>query len=144
MPDLWRYRKALFPSLEEAFPKVKFVLEAKDDEVVGVVEQPPAGVRETLRSHESVYANNTAALKEYGDEWEVGSYAYREDGFFWSKWQYHIRLFPYPTGTLVIEHKEINPWYDPMTHYGPTWGETWFPASEYDPKAEDLLDIVKI
>jgi len=97
--------------------------------LVGTVDAPPAEVREELRSMERVYPNTLASIQYDVDEatgervWEVGSYAYRPEGFF-GMWQYHIRLTPAAGGrqTRLWVHYERSAWRAPVRHYA---GEGW-------------------
>jgi len=108
-PDAWRLRRAVLPQLERIAPAGKFVIPARDSEWVGVVDTPPAALRERLRDADGVYPNNAAGLKQVGGRWGAGSYAYREDGLF-GTWQVHIRLVPHGDGrTVVLAHREVSP-----------------------------------
>ena len=97
--------------------------------LVGTIDAPPSEVRAELRSMERVYANTLASIQYDVDEetgervWEVGSYAYRPEGFF-GMWQYHVRLTPAAGGreTRVWSHYERSAWRAPVRHYR---GEGW-------------------
>ncbi|OYR68167.1 hypothetical protein DJ78_14580 [Halorubrum ezzemoulense] len=96
--------------------------------VVGTIDAPPSEVRAELRSMERVYPNTLASIQydvveETGERvWEVGSYAYRPEGFF-GVWQYHVRLTPTADGrTRLWAHYERSPWRQPVRHYR---GEGW-------------------
>jgi hypothetical protein len=146
-PDLWRFRRAVLPvvdrladgdynaeldSVEEhtaidvsaaadALPeKTGLPLQAR--EKVGVLDAPPGDVREELRSMPRVWPNTLASIQYaiVDDErvWEVGSYAYRPEGFLGS-WQYHVRLTPVDGGqkTALWAHYERSAWRHPVKHY---------------------------
>ena len=98
-------------------------------EFVGTIDAPPRVIREELRSMERVYPNTLASIQFDIDEetgervWEVGSYAYRPEGFF-GMWQYHVRLTPAAGGrqTRLWAHYERSAWRAPVRHYA---GEGW-------------------
>jgi len=56
--------------------------------LVGTIDAPPSEVRDELRSMDRVYPNTLASIQFDVDKgtgervWEVGSYAYRPEGFF--------------------------------------------------------------
>jgi len=95
----------------------------------GTVDAPPEVVREELRSMEQVYPNTLASIQYTVDEetgervWEVGSYAFRPEGFLGS-WQVHVRLTPVDGGrrTRLWVHWERSAWRHPVQHYR---GEGW-------------------
>ncbi|RLM67620.1 hypothetical protein [Halorubrum sp. Atlit-26R] len=97
--------------------------------LVGTIDAPPSEVRAELRSMSRVYPNTLASIQYDVDEetgervWEVGSYAYRPEGFF-GMWQYHVRLTPAVGGrqTRVWSHYERSAWRAPVRHYR---GEGW-------------------
>jgi len=151
-PDLWRVRRAALPVLDRlADGDYDEELDVVDDHVgvdleaaadalpektglllnartfVGTIDAPPSEVRAELRSMERVYPNTLASIQfdvVDGDRvWEVGSYAYRPEGFF-GMWQYHIRLTPADGGrkTRLWPHLERSAWRAPVRHYR---GEGW-------------------
>ncbi|WP_017344594.1 hypothetical protein [Halorubrum sp. T3] len=91
--------------------------------LVRTIDAPPSEVRAELRSMERVYPNTLASIQYDVDEetgervWEVGSYAYRPEGFF-GMWQYHVRLTPAAGGreTRLWAHYERSPWRQPVRH----------------------------
>jgi len=97
--------------------------------LAGTIDAPPAEVRAELRSMSRVYPNTLASIQYDIDEetgervWEVGSYAYRPEGFF-GMWQYHVRLTPAAGGrkTRIWSHYERSAWRAPVRHYR---GEGW-------------------
>ena len=97
--------------------------------LVGTIDAPPSEVRAELLSMERVYPNTLASIQFDIDEatgervWEVGSYAYRPEGFF-GMWQYHVRLTPAAGGrkTRLWAHYERSAWRAPVRHYR---GEGW-------------------
>ena len=151
-PDLWRFRRAVLPVLDrladgdyddefdvvddhvgvdleaaaDALPE-KTGLRLDPRTLVGMIDAPPSEVRTELRSMERVYPNTLASIQfdvVDGDRvWEVGSYAYRPEGFF-GMWQYHIRLTPAAGGrqTRLWAHYERSAWRAPVRHYG---GRGW-------------------
>ena len=143
-PDLWRARRAVLPyvarfgageypavddltdvNLAEQVPE-KTALPLQDRELVGTVDAPPAAVRDELRSIPRVYANTLASIQYdvLGGErvYEVGSYAYRPEGFL-GLWQYHVRLTPTQDGrTRLWAHYERSAWRQPVRHYR---GDGW-------------------
>ncbi|RLM81280.1 hypothetical protein DVK05_09795 [Halorubrum sp. Atlit-8R] len=92
--------------------------------LVGTIDAPPSEVRTEFRSMSRVYPNTLASIQYDVDEatgervWEVGSYAYRPEGFF-GMWQFHIRLTPAAGGrqTRVWSHYERSAWRAPVRHY---------------------------
>jgi len=150
-PDLWRARRAVLPVVDrladgdyddeldvvddrvgvdleaaaEALPeKTGLPLQAR--EFVGTIDAAPAEVREELQSMPRVYPNTLASIQYEvvdGDRiWEVGSYAYRPEGFL-GGWQYHVRLTPTQDGrTRLWAHYERSAWRYPVRHYN---GEGW-------------------
>jgi hypothetical protein len=151
-PDLWRARRLVLPVLDrladgeyddeieaveghtaidvsaatDALPE-KTGLQLNTRTFVGTIDAPPSEVRAELRSMERVYPNTLASIQfdVVDDErvWEVGSYAYRPEGFF-GMWQYHIRLTLAAGGrqTCLWVHYERNAWRAPVRHYR---GEGW-------------------
>jgi len=151
-PDLWRARRVVLPVLDrladggydeeldvvdervgvdlaaaaDALPE-KTGLQLNTRTLVGTIDAPPAEVRVELRSMERVYPNTLASIQfdvVNGDRvWEVGSYAYRPQGFF-GMWQYHVRLTPAAVGrqTRVWAHFEKSAWRAPVRHYA---GKGW-------------------
>lgn len=146
-PDLWRFRRRVLPivdrlsdgdydeQLDVVGDRVGVDLEAAADqlpektgmplqarEFVGVLDAPPATVREEFRSMPRVYPNTLASIQfDVVDDkrvWEIGSYAYRPEGFM-GKWQYHVRLTPVDGGqkTALWAHYELNAWRRPVLHY---------------------------
>ena len=145
-PDLWRFRRAVLPvvdrladcgydeELERVDEHVGVDLEAaaeqlpektgvplQERELVGTIDASPAEVREELRSMPRVWPNTLASIQyDVADEervWEVGSYAYRPEGFL-GMWQYHVRLTPTANGqTRLWAHKERSAWRQPVRHY---------------------------
>ncbi|RLM60044.1 hypothetical protein, partial [Halorubrum sp. Atlit-26R] len=95
--------------------------------LVGTIDAPPSEVREEFRSMERVYPNTLASIQydvvDGERVWEVGSYAYRPEGFF-GMWQYHLRLTPADGGrqTRLWTHYERSAWRAPVRHYR---GEGW-------------------
>ena len=149
-PDLWRFRRAVLPhvaalgngeyedlddrldavDVADAVPE-KTSLPLQPHEFVGTVDAPPAAVRKALRNEPSVWPNTLASI-QYDDVdgrqvWEVGSYAFRPDGFF-GVWQTHVRLTPADDGrrTRLWAHRERNAWRRPLQHYN---GEGWDAAA---------------
>lgn len=137
-------RYTAFPTLEQYFPRVKFVTNLRDEEFVGVVRSHPDNTEWVLSQHTKVYENNLAAVKSVtvdGREvYETASYAYRPKRKY-GEWQYHIRLWPHVDGTAITEHKEYNPLSRPWSHYHPTYGETWLPPTQYDARSHEYFDI---
>ena len=146
-PDLWRFRRAVLPVVDrlsdgdyddvvqevdtrtpvdisaavDALPeKTGVPLQAR--EFVGVVDAPPAEVREEFRSIERCYPNTLASiqfeLRDGERVHEVGSYALRPEGFL-GVWQTHVRLTPREGGTKTAlwAHRERNAWRQPVRHY---------------------------
>ena len=151
-PDLWRFRRAVLPVLDRlADGDYDEELDAVDDHVgvnleaatdalpektglqlntrtlVGTFDAPPNEVRAELRSMSRVYPNTLASIQydvvDGERVWEVGSYAYRPEGFF-GMWQYHVRLTPAADGrkTRLWAHLERSAWRAPVRHYA---GEGW-------------------
>lgn len=146
-PDLWRFRRQMLPvvdrladggydeELDRVGEHVDVDLEAAADalpektgvplqerELVGTIDAAPAEVREELRSMPRVWPNTLASIQfdVVDDErvWEVGSYAYRPQGFL-GMWQYHVRLTPAAGGckTRLWAHYERSAWRAPVRHY---------------------------
>ncbi|MEA5387132.1 hypothetical protein VB779_08725 [Haloarculaceae archaeon H-GB11] len=140
--DLWRLRTALFPAGERLLPRLRWTGPTFEQEFVGVLDEPPADIRDQLRAMGDVYPCNAAKAKYHGVDGErvyaVGSYAYRPEGFFGQS-QTHIRLFPHVDGTALICHWETSPWHDPVGHYGNADGE--WDAEKGVAIARDLLDV---
>ncbi|MDB2283673.1 hypothetical protein PM038_00085 [Halorubrum ezzemoulense] len=112
----------------DALPE-KTGLQLNERTLVGTIDAPPSEVRAELRSMERVYPNTLASIQFDIDEetgervWEVGSYAYRPEGFL-GRWQYHVRLTPAAGGrqTRLWAHYERSAWRAPVRHYR---GEGW-------------------
>ncbi|WP_308201058.1 hypothetical protein, partial [Halorubrum ezzemoulense] len=151
-PDLWRARRAVLPVLDrladgdydeeldvveghtsidvsvaaDTLPE-KTGLQLNARTLVGTIDAPPSEVRTELRSMERVYPNTLASIQydvvDGERVWEVGSYAYRPEGFF-GMWQYHVRLTPAANGrqTRVWAHYERSAWRAPIRHYA---GDGW-------------------
>ena len=93
-------------------------------EFAGTVDAPPSAVRDELRAMERVYPNTLASIQYTVDEetgervYEVGSYAFRPEGFLGS-WQAHVRLTPADDGrkTRLWAHRERSAWRHPVQHY---------------------------
>jgi hypothetical protein len=151
-PDLWRARRLVLPVLDrladgdydeeldvvdervgvdleaaaDALPE-KTGLQLNARTLVGTIDAPPSEVRAELRSMERVYPNTLASIQfdvVDGERiWEVGSYAYRPEGFF-GMWQFHVRLTPAAGGrkTRLWAHLERSAWRAPVRHYR---GEGW-------------------
>ncbi|MEZ3163263.1 hypothetical protein ABNG03_00175 [Halorubrum sp. RMP-47] len=149
--DLWRARRLVLPvvarlaggeyddvvdtvddrtavdveaAVDELPEKTGLPLQAR--EYVGTIDAPPAQVRAELRSMERVYPNTLASIQfdvvDGRRVWEVGSYAYRPQGFL-AVWQYHVRLTPAPDGgTRLWAHYERSALRQPVRHYN---GEGW-------------------
>ena len=150
-PDLWRVRRAVLPmvdrladgdldeELDVVDDHVGVDLEAAADqlpektgmplqarEFVGTIDAAPAEVREEFRSMDRVWPNTLASIQyevvDGSRVWEVGSYAYRPEGFL-GAWQYHVRLTPTQNGrTRLWAHYERSAWRYPVRHYN---GEGW-------------------
>ncbi|MFC5278657.1 hypothetical protein ACFPM1_07800 [Halorubrum rubrum] len=146
-PDLWRFRRAVLPVVDrladgdydeeldvveghtaidvsaatDALPE-KTGLPLQASEYVGVLDAPPGDVREELRGMPRVWPNTLASIQfdvvDGERVWEVGSYAYRPQGFLGS-WQYHVRLTPADGGqkTALWAHYEKSAWRHPVDHY---------------------------
>jgi len=120
-PDLWRLRRSVLPfihrlgtdraphaftatddaidavDVSELVPE-KAQLPLRDIEFVGVVDAPPATVRDFFREQDqwwpAVFASIQYDTTDAGEPvYEVGSYAQRRGGFLGS-WQTHVRLTP--------------------------------------------------
>ena len=126
-PDLWRWRRLLLPILGQFddHPKVpdKTEMVLRDEEFAGVVNATPAEVRQHFRDAPMWWAAPFASIQKEVTEdgtkhYEVGSYAYREDGFL-GKWQVHVRLTPRDDGrkTALWAHYELSPIASPKKHY---------------------------
>lgn len=141
-PDLWRFRRRVLPlladlgdreyealdervrgvDLEDVVPeKTEIPLQA--EEFAGTIDAPPSVIRDELREMEQIYPNNLASIQYDVDEdgnpiYEVGSYAFREDGFL-GEMQTHVRLTPADNGrqTRLWAHREYNAWAHPVRHY---------------------------
>jgi len=90
-------------------------------EFVGTIDAAPAEVREEFRSMDRVWPNTLASIQyevvDGSRVWEVGSYAYRPEGFL-GAWQYHVRLTPTQNGrTRLWAHYERSAWRYPVRHY---------------------------
>ena len=151
-PDLWRFRRAVLPVVDrladgrydqqvnvvdahaaidvstavDALPeKTGLPLQAR--EFAGTLDAPPADVREAFRAMDRVYPNTLASIQydvvDGERVWEVGSYAYRSEGFL-DEWQVHVRLTPADGGrkTRLWAHYERSAWRHPVKHYN---GEGW-------------------
>jgi len=146
-PDLWRARRLVLPVLDrladgdydeeldvvddrvgvdleaaaDALPE-KIGLRLNTRTLVGTIDAEPSEVRAELQSMSRVYPNTLASIQYdvvNGERvWEVGSYAYRPEGFF-GMWQYHVRLTPAASGreTRLWAHYERNAWRAPIRHY---------------------------
>ncbi|PHQ47220.1 hypothetical protein DJ68_03055 [Halorubrum sp. C3] len=151
-PDLWRFRRRVLPIVDrladgdldeeldvvdervgvnlevaaDALPE-KTGVPLQERELVGVIDAAPAEVRAELRGMKRVYPNTLASIQydvvDGERVWEVGSYAYRPEGFL-GRWQYHVRLTPAAGGrqTRLWAHYERNAWRAPVRHYR---GESW-------------------
>ena len=151
-PDLWRLRRVVLPVLDrladgdydeeldvvdervganlaaaaDALPE-KTGLQLNARTLVGTIDAPPSQVRAEFRSMERVYPDTLASIQfdvvDGERVWEVGSYAYRPEGFF-GMWQYHIRLTPAAgeRQTRLWAHHERSAWRAPVRHYR---GEGW-------------------
>jgi len=146
-PDLWRARRIVLPRLgrfgegdyavvDELDDRVEAVgVEAardavpdktrmglRDEEFVGVLDAPPDIVREEFREMPRVWPEWLASIQyEMRDAekvYEVGSYAYRPQGFL-GMWQVHVRLTPRDDGrkTALWAHWERSAWRAPVRHY---------------------------
>lgn len=120
-PDLRRFRRWFIPKLERVIPFVHPVRYAGTKQLVARTDREPDSLRRQLRSHDDVFPGTLASLQYIKRDdkriYEIGSYAYRENGVF-STWQTHIRLFPRDDGgTLVAAHHEYNPWARPIKHF---------------------------
>jgi len=151
-PDCWRVRRAVLPMADrladgrydkqldavgahtsidvsaavDALPeKTGLPLQAR--EFAGTLDAPPADVREAFRAMDRVYPNTLASIQydvvDGERVWEVGSYAYRSEGFL-DEWQVHVRLTPADGGrkTRLWAHYERSAWRHPVKHYN---GEGW-------------------
>jgi len=145
-PDLWRLRRILLPlvhrlgsdnaphaftatddavnavDVSELVPE-KTQLPLQDREFVGVVDAPPATLRQFFRETDqwwpAVFASIQYETDADGDPvYEVGSYAQRRGGFLGS-WQTHVRLTPRNGGsqTALWAHYERSPIAHPRKHY---------------------------
>lgn len=126
-PDLWRYRRFFLPILArfEDHPAVpgKTEIGLRDVEYVGVVDAPPAAVRQWFRDEAGWWPAPFASIqyeqRDSGSKrYEVGSYAHRPGGFT-GRWQTHVRLTPRDGGekTALWAHKERSPIAAPRKHY---------------------------
>jgi len=145
-PDLWRLRRSVLPFIhrlgtdraphaftatDDAIDSVdaselvpeKTQLPLHDIEFVGVVDAPPATVRELFRTKDqwwpAVFASIQYDVDAAGEPvYEVGSYAQRRGGFLGS-WQTHVRLTPRDGGskTALWAHYERSPIAHPRKHY---------------------------
>lgn len=172
-PDLWRFRRAVLPhvarlgagdypavddavnvDLEESIPE-KTSLPLQGRELVGTIDAAPAEVREEFRSMERVWPGTLASIQydvvDGERVWEVGSYAYRPQGFF-GVWQYHVRLTPTGDGrTRLWAHYERSPWRQPVRHYrGDGWDaeagvreiESLFASDERFEPSERAVELI--
>ena len=180
-PDLWRFRRAVLPvldrladgdydeQLDAVDERVGVDLEAAAEqlpektgvplqarEFVGTIDAAPAEVRAELRSMERVYPNTLASIQfDVVDEervWEVGSYAYRPEGWF-GMWQYHVRLTPAAGGrkTRLWAHRERSAWRAPVRHYhAEGWNAdrgvrevaSWFASDKQFEASEQALRLI--
>ena len=141
----------------DALPE-KTGLQLNERTLVGTIDAPPSEVRAELRSMERVYPNTLASIQFDIDEetgervWEVGSYAYRPEGFF-GMWQYHVRLTPAAGGrqTRLWCHYERSAWRAPVRHYrGEGWSSeagvsevaSWFTSDERFEPSERAARII--
>ena len=124
-PNLFHIRRLYLPILEKIDERrwgdsFKFSFEKFKNEYAGTTDLTPKQAIQYCFDHPDIYVNNLAALKYVSIEneriYEIGSFAYRENGRF-SKWQTHLMLFPHKDGTAIIAHKEINPLHSPILHY---------------------------
>ena len=141
IPSFWRARRLLLPALAElgrgdhpvddavddvdlaeTIPE-KTRLGLREEEFAGVLDAPPAEVREELREMERWYGAPLASIQYERDEagervYEVGSFAYRSHGPL-DEWQVHVRLTPRDGGrrTALWAHRELSPWRRPVAHY---------------------------
>ncbi|OYR51528.1 hypothetical protein DJ73_13105 [Halorubrum sp. Ea1] len=180
-PDLWRFRRAVLPVLDRlADGNYDAELEAVDEhtsidvsaaadalpektgvplqarEFVGTIKAPPSVVREELRQMERVYPNTLASIQfdvvDEGRVWEVGSYAYRPEGFL-GMWQYHVRLTPAAGGrkTRLWAHYERSAWRAPVRHYNADgWDAeegvrevaSWFASDDRFEASERIVELI--
>ncbi|GAA0539598.1 hypothetical protein ABNG02_15750 [Halorubrum ejinorense] len=150
-PDLWRFRRRVLPIVDrladgdldeelnvvddhvdvdleaaaDALPE-KTGLQLNTRTLVGTIDAAPAEVRKELRSMERVWPATLASIQydvvDGERVWEVGSYAYRPQGFL-GVWHYHVRLTPTADGgTRLWAHYERSPWRQPVRHYR---GDGW-------------------
>ncbi|MFC5135504.1 MULTISPECIES: hypothetical protein [Haloferacaceae] len=139
---------------EELPEKTGMPLQAQ--EYAGTVDATPAVVREELRSMERVYPNTLASIQfdivDGERVWEVGSYAFRPEGFLGS-WQYHVRLTPREGGTKtrLWAHYERSAWRHPVQHYrgvgwdadeGVRWAASVFASDERYRPSDRAIDVV--
>lgn len=146
-PDLWRARRVVLPhlaklgrgeyddeldvvddrvdaDLDELTDEVpeKTEMPLQDREFAGVIDRTPAEARALFRSKRSWWPCWLASIQYVVDDgdrvYEVGSYAFREEGLLGS-WQVHVRLTPIGDGTQTAlwAHREYNPWRHPVAHY---------------------------
>ena len=140
IPSFWRARRLVLPALAElgsgdhpvdettdvdlaeTIPE-KTRLGLRDEEFAGVLDAPPAEVREELREMDRWYGAPLASIQYERDEagervYEVGSFAYRSHGPL-DEWQVHLRLTPRDGGrkTALWAHREKSPWRRPVAHY---------------------------
>jgi hypothetical protein len=146
-PDLWRARRLVLPVADRladgryddelkavegavgidattaanALPE-KTGMPLQEREFAGVLDTPPAQVREEFRSMSGVWAATLASIQYESVDgervWEVGSYAFRPEGFLGER-QVHVRLTSRGSGdrTALWAHRELNPWRRPRDHY---------------------------
>ena len=151
-PDLWRVRRAVLPMVDRladgdlddqvgavdervdvdvdalvAELPEKTGLPLQTQEFAGVIDAPPAQVREEFRSMPRWWPCWLASIQYEvvdGDRvHEVGSYAFRSRGLLDPR-QVHVRLTPRDGGrqTALWAHEEWSAWRRPIAHYR---GETW-------------------
>ena len=179
-PDLWRLRRAVLPLVDrladgdyddeleaveghtsidvsaaaDALPE-KTGLPLQAQEFVGTIDAAPAEVRAELREMERVYPNTLASIQfdivDGERVWEVGSYAYRPEGWF-GTWQYHVRLAPAAGGhkTRLWAHFERSAWRAPVQHYrGDGWSAdrgvrevaSWFASDERFEASDRAIEL---
>lgn len=151
IPSLWRLRRLALPlvagvgktdtEIGDAIPE-KTRLPLQEEEFAGVLDATPAEVRAQLRDRARWYGAPLASIQyEQVDDdrvYEVGSYAYREQGPL-GEWQIHVRLTPRDGGrkTALWAHREKSPWRRPVEHYN---AEGWS-AEEGVAVVRDHFDV---
>ena len=179
-PDLWRFRRAVLPVVDRlADGDLDEELDVVDDHVgvdveaaadtlpektgmplqarefVGTLDAAPGVVREELRSMPRVFPNNLASIQfdvvDGERVWEVGSYAYRPEGFI-GRWQYHVRLTPTQDGrTRLWAHYERNALRQPVRHYkADGWSAdrgvrevaSWFASDDRFEASERAVELI--